>query len=278
MPAILFFFCCLQFSLLNQDDGSSTVAIHEPSLFIAHRGLTSAHLENTLEAFMAAFDHGVDGVEFDVQLSRDLVPMVFHDRSLERLTGKDLFIEQMDHHELSELRQGDDRYRNTYPIYTLTQVLEHMPEGKLINIELKETTKAHGLEGMRKILEVIDPYKNTLDPIISSFDPAILELVHNLDDEYLLALLLDKENIIEAYLDAQAVLEYVDLINPHIDMLNAETSQLIKVLGVPLLLWGHERLGQEVHFIQDDHVGIISDVSEQLGELYSPFAQLPLSP
>jgi glycerophosphoryl diester phosphodiesterase len=55
---------------------------------VAHRGWHKVHVENTLEAFRAAYDAGCDMVEFDVQLSRDGVPVVFHDDDCRRLAGK----------------------------------------------------------------------------------------------------------------------------------------------------------------------------------------------
>src|SRR6185369_8269991 len=55
---------------------------------VAHRGRHDSHLENTLEAFRAAYAAGCDMVEFDVQLSRDGVPVVFHDDDCRRLAGR----------------------------------------------------------------------------------------------------------------------------------------------------------------------------------------------
>lgn len=55
---------------------------------VAHRGWHKVHIENTLEAFHAAYEAGCHMVEFDVQLSRDGVPVVFHDDDCRRLTGK----------------------------------------------------------------------------------------------------------------------------------------------------------------------------------------------
>jgi len=49
---------------------------------IGHRGVTDSAPENTLAAFDAALAQGVDGIEFDVQLSRDHVPVVYHHRTL----------------------------------------------------------------------------------------------------------------------------------------------------------------------------------------------------
>lgn len=54
---------------------------------VAHRGWHKIHVENTLEAFRAAYDAGCHMVEFDVQLSRDGVPVVFHDDDCRRLAG-----------------------------------------------------------------------------------------------------------------------------------------------------------------------------------------------
>jgi glycerophosphoryl diester phosphodiesterase len=50
---------------------------------IAHRG---GHPENTLAAFRWAQSYGVDAIEFDVHLTQDGYPMVFHDNTVDRLT------------------------------------------------------------------------------------------------------------------------------------------------------------------------------------------------
>ena len=54
---------------------------------IGHRGNAGEAPENTLAAFRQAIALGADGVEFDVHLSRDGVPVVIHDESLERTTS-----------------------------------------------------------------------------------------------------------------------------------------------------------------------------------------------
>jgi len=55
---------------------------------IAHRGYHARCVENTLEAFASAYGLGCDLVEFDVQLSRDGIPVIFHDDDLRRLAGR----------------------------------------------------------------------------------------------------------------------------------------------------------------------------------------------
>jgi glycerophosphoryl diester phosphodiesterase len=55
---------------------------------VAHRGNAAEFPENTLEALASAVELGVRHVEFDVQLTCDLVPVVFHDSNLARVAGR----------------------------------------------------------------------------------------------------------------------------------------------------------------------------------------------
>ncbi len=53
-------------------------------LIIGHRGASAIAPENTLAAFTRAIQNGADGIEFDVRLSQDGVPVVIHDATLAR--------------------------------------------------------------------------------------------------------------------------------------------------------------------------------------------------
>ena len=59
--------------------------INNNPLIIAHRGASASAPENTLAAFQRAIDDKADGIEFDVRLAKDGVPVVFHDSTLKRL-------------------------------------------------------------------------------------------------------------------------------------------------------------------------------------------------
>lgn len=239
----------------------------DKTLVMAHRGLTSAHLENTLSALLSAFEAGADGVEFDVQLSGDLVPMVFHDRNLDRLTGVFRNIDDVSYDELKTIQQVSSRYRESYPISTLHEVLMNMPAGKLINIELKETTMMKGEAGMRRVLDVISPFKGTLTMIISSFEPQILAMVSAMDQDLPLGLLVDRRGDINAvFAEAAETLPRIDAIHPHIALVNETTSQIIKDLGVNVIFWGHKRIGEEAFVTGPKHVAIITDVAEKMLE------------
>jgi glycerophosphoryl diester phosphodiesterase len=61
---------------------------HKP-LIIAHRGASALAPENTLAAFRKAIEDGADGIEFDVRIAKDGVPVVFHDSTLRRMVKKE---------------------------------------------------------------------------------------------------------------------------------------------------------------------------------------------
>ncbi|MGW1178899.1 glycerophosphodiester phosphodiesterase [Kitasatospora sp. NPDC002543] len=75
-------------------------------LAVAHRGDPYRFRENTLPSVESALAAGADAVEVDVQLTRDRVPVLLHDRTLERLWGDPRPIDRVTAEQLEELRQG----------------------------------------------------------------------------------------------------------------------------------------------------------------------------
>ncbi|MFJ2193003.1 glycerophosphodiester phosphodiesterase [Kitasatospora sp. NPDC087861] len=81
-------------------------ADRRPVLAVAHRGDPYRHRENTLPSIESALAAGADAVEVDVQLTRDRVPVLLHDRTLERLWGDPRSIGRVTAEQLDGLRQG----------------------------------------------------------------------------------------------------------------------------------------------------------------------------
>jgi len=75
-----------------------------PPVKIGHRGAAGEAPENTMASFDLAWRQGVDGIEFDVQLSSDGVPMVFHDARLARTSSGSGWVFE---HRASVLRRLD---------------------------------------------------------------------------------------------------------------------------------------------------------------------------
>lgn len=117
-------------------------------LIIGHRGASSLVPENTIAAFRRAIEDGADGIEMDVRLAADGVPVVFHDSKLKRTAGLPGSISEMTSHQLAGIDVGSwfKSKRNHGPakehakqtIRTLDEVLDFLKEFKgTIYIELK---------------------------------------------------------------------------------------------------------------------------------------------
>ncbi|PPF85555.1 glycerophosphodiester phosphodiesterase [Subtercola sp. Z020] len=90
-------------------DGQRAAGYFSPPLprLLAHRGLATEHIENTLPAFRAAVDRGATYVECDVHCSSDGIAMVAHDPDLKRLLGVDGAVEQYSAASLGALDLGE---------------------------------------------------------------------------------------------------------------------------------------------------------------------------
>lgn len=107
---------------------------------IAHRGASGYAPENTMEAFLLAIEQGADGIELDVQLSRDGIPVVIHDETIDRVTDRTGYVKDYTLQELKELTVLKDRFPqySQSKIPTLKEVLEAVKSsGIQVNIELK---------------------------------------------------------------------------------------------------------------------------------------------
>ncbi|BAJ33023.1 putative glycerophosphoryl diester phosphodiesterase [Kitasatospora setae KM-6054] len=105
---------------------------------VAHRGDPYLHRENTLPAVSAALAAGADAVEVDVQLTRDEVPVLLHDRTLERLWGDQRQIGRVTLDELAEVASPGLR------IPTLAEALQAVAatEGARLMIDLDDSGPA----------------------------------------------------------------------------------------------------------------------------------------
>lgn len=127
-------------------------------LVYGHRGLSGHFPENTLLAFREALAASVDGIEFDVHATSDGVPVIIHDRSLERTTNGTGFVDELP---LSRLRELDAGRGERVP--TLEEVLTQVGARVHLDIEVKQP----GIE--EAVLRVLGAHPETRWAI-SSFD------------------------------------------------------------------------------------------------------------
>jgi len=125
-------------------------------LVISHRGCREPHHGNTLAAFQAAVDQGVDGIETDVRITKDDQLVLFHDRYIGQTKVKDLTFAEM-----VELAGR--------PIVLAEQALDQF-DGIVWNLEIKSLA---AVDGARRLIE---RYHSRRRLIVTSFWHNVAEM------------------------------------------------------------------------------------------------------
>lgn len=140
---------------------------------IAHRGFSRDWPENTLEAFRAAREIAVDGVEFDVQETADGGFVVFHDDSI---NGKS--ISKMTLGDIGHLRVG-----GSCRIPTLGQALEELGSGLVLLVELKQ------VRSLEKFLSLLRGQVDAAYTVLVSFDAELVGRMERLAPDFTCAVI-----------------------------------------------------------------------------------------
>lgn len=144
----------------------------------AHRGASHKYIENTIPAFKQAIADQADGVELDVQRTKDGKLVVFHDENLKRLTGLDQFLWQITWEELRDLDLHSLNGEANVPL--LKEVLALMKETDLrVNIELKNSLCFYpGMEA--EVLALVQEMDMIDQVLFSSFNHESMHLMSKL--------------------------------------------------------------------------------------------------
>ena len=138
---------------------------------IGHRGAKDLKPENTLESILTAFNLGLECVEIDVKISKDNIPLLLHDDTLDRTTNGSGLVCDFTFDEINTLDAGYYFYKSNTEIKvpSLKSVLNLVKKKqKYLNIELKPNKKYEELN-VKKVLQEIKQI--SYDKIyFSSFD------------------------------------------------------------------------------------------------------------
>ena len=111
----------------------------------AHRGASGYAPENTLSAIKKAIEMKADGIEIDIQLTKDGKIVVIHDWKVDRTTTGRGFVYELDFDYIRSLDAGQwytkDFIGEVVP--TLEEVLDILPKDMILNIEIKDTARKH---------------------------------------------------------------------------------------------------------------------------------------
>ena len=204
---------------------------------IAHRGFSAMAPENTLAAFDLAIKHGANSIEFDLQLSADGVPIIFHDITLDRITQSS---EKVGDKTLAELKMLDaggwfsERFAGE-KIPTLQEALGIL---KNVDMFLYFDVKPHCNWSDSQVTALV----NTLmvegmkeKSIITSFNDKFLDQVRQAADDLLIGHIVANQVVYQEQL-ANAVVNKDSLI----------TSQYQVLLNDPVLIEDSRKKGVDV--------------------------------
>jgi glycerophosphoryl diester phosphodiesterase len=214
-------------------------------LIIGHRGAKGYEAENTLASFQKALQLGVDMIELDVFLSKDNIPVVIHDNTIDRTTSGSGLVSSFSASALQE-----------FGIPSLEDVFKLVNNQCDINIEIKE------FEAVKSILKLIDSNIFSKDKIlISSFDWNALQEVRFHDSTIRIGVL-TQTNLRIAMAFAKFIKAYS--IHPFYLMLNTENIQKMHDRHYKVFPWTVNE-PSAITLIKSLHVdGIITDFPDRI--------------
>lgn len=171
------------------------------TMIFAHRGASREAAENTRNAFERALEYAIDGIETDVQLSRDGVAVLWHDRFLDKLGLPGKRIDDFDCAELQAMNFAAHFSPQAAPqgIMTLQAFLDVYRKRCRLLIEIKnrewEPVSRHEIK-VRLALEMIGAAQGDA-AMVSSFNLASLVYAHQCAPQFPLVYNLEPEQTLD---------------------------------------------------------------------------------
>jgi len=203
-------------------------------LIIAHRGASATAPENTMAAFREAIAAGADGIEFDVRLTRDGVPVVIHDSTLRRTTGLSHRIADLILSELDNLNVG---------VPSLEELLTLFESNNLVlNLEMKSDSASEQTPLAEACCRLINEHSLKERVIVSCFDLAAIKLVKSIDSEIKTAALfepslLNLSTLSNERMINQAIAVGASALALHHRLARKELIDKAKLLGWTVAVW-----------------------------------------
>ena len=246
-----------------------------PPLNLAHRGGGGEAPENTLAAFELALRQGADGIELDVHLSSDGMPMVIHDPRLGRTTSGHGWVSEHRANALRRLDAGSwfnrrfpEKARHRYAgakIPLLSEVLAWVRQHKMLAlVEIKEGRSTYpGIEA--KVVDEIECAGAQGLATIISFDLATLRRVRELDSH--LSLGLDVSRSLLAIRRVRSLAG--NAILPHWAIASRGFIRRAHQHSLRVFTWTVDQPTQMDRMIADGVDGIITNHPTRLAEILS---------
>ncbi len=247
-------------------------AISDKIVVTAHRGFSGKFPENTLLSFQKAVELGVDLIEFDVRATKDLVPIILHDATLDRTTNGKGKPGEYNFDEIRRLNASyfiaDGKGRRSEPVYpelpipTLVEVFESVPESVGLNIQLYQTEPEEYLRKLCRLYDEYDVYGRGYFTV-STFVEA--QKIREINDKIDICILENQDKMDEPLL--KKLKEFgCDIIQPYRDCVTPELCKLINDMGFCANMFYSNTDEDNRRFIGMGMRGILTDFPDILKE------------
>jgi|AntRauTorcE11897_2_1112592.scaffolds.fasta_scaffold00612_13 glycerophosphoryl diester phosphodiesterase len=249
---------------LYSDDGDGFV-------IIAHRGASAYHPENTMSAFHAAYEMGAEMIELDVTLSKDGVPVVIHDETLDRTTSGKGLVSDFTLEELRGLDAGSwfSEEHAGEPLPTLEDVLEFARDKISLNIEIKPEAVSNEVRGgiEEKAWELVKKYEMEEYVLFSSFNYRAIDHLKEINVDIKAALLYEKQQSAKSS-PSQLIDEYsADAFNCSYKQFSRSWAKEAAEKGFPVFVYTVNSERRMKKMIRRGANGIFSDKPDLLKEI-----------
>ncbi len=211
---------------------------------IGHRGVKDLCPENTLESIARAFEIGLNFVEIDVKISRDKVPILLHDDSLDRTTNGSGLAIDYDYENIKKLDAGKFFYKKNTNIFVpkLEDILSlcNNKNGNL-NIELKPN-KNFEKENTYQIYKLTKNI-NKIEIFFSSFDMTSILEISKIFPQSFRSFLLDdfKEYNIDDLINI-SINNDLKICGLNIDLITADIIKKIKKSNISITVYSDKNI------------------------------------
>lgn len=209
---------------------------------IGHRGACGYAPENTIESIRTAAELGAKWVELDVKLTKDQIPVIFHDDTLERTTNGSGNMADISYEDLRQLETGS-WYADSFTginVPTLEEVCEVLIEMDLgLNLEIKPCP-GREIETAEVALDHLSRIWDDHDKLlISSFSHVSLEASMEVANDWKRGLLLHGESPDEWPQNWKELCDYLDCVTVHLnhEMATREIVEEISDYDKPVLIY-----------------------------------------
>lgn len=196
----------------------------------AHRGASAYAPENTMSAFRLGLEMGANGIETDVQRTRDGALVLFHDASLKRVTGDARLLCDCTLDELARLRVKNGAGDKEDAIPTLEAFLARYGA---LDLTFAVELKAEGVA--RATVDMLNRYHMREKTVLTSFSFEHIREVKAYDPAYRVGLLFGER---ESDPVGKILSVGGEELCPHAALLTKETVDAYHALGLNVRAWG----------------------------------------